>query len=66
MSHSHHRYRDDSLDDRLLERARESALPEVRIVVSTADGRDAGELRARQFAALVRLLRHAVEIRRAT
>lgn len=65
MPHSNQRHRDDSLDDHLLERARESARPEVRIVVSTADGHDAGDLRARQLAALVRLLRHAVEIRRA-
>jgi hypothetical protein len=54
------------LDEDLLDRARESARgPKVNIVLSTAQGRDVGELRSKQLAAIVRLLRHAVEIRRA-
>ena len=67
MPHPDPRHRDDAdLDEDLLDRARESARgPKVNIVLSTAHGRDVAELRSKQLAAIVRLLRHAVEIRRA-
>jgi hypothetical protein len=65
--HPEPRHRDGAeLDEDLLDRARESARgPKVNIVLSTAQGRDVAELRSKQLAAIVRLLRHAVEIRRA-
>ena len=56
------------LDADLLSRARSAnhvGGPTVRMVVSTSHTADAAELRARQVAALVRLLRQAVELRRA-
>jgi len=58
---------DPQLATDLVDRIRETANrgPAVEIVVATAHGRDADELRSRQLAAIVRLLRHAVEIRRA-
>jgi len=58
---------DPELAADLFDRVREAVdrAPAVEIVVATAHGRDAAELRSRQLAAIVRLLRHAVEIRRA-
>ena len=56
------------LDADLLSRARSASdvgRPTVRTVVSTADPAEAAQLRARQVSALVRLLRQAVELRRA-
>lgn len=70
MPHSQPRHEDGTdLEADLLDRARETAeggrAPLVEIVIATAHGRDAAELRSKQLAAIVRLLRHAVEIRRA-
>jgi len=67
MPHPDPRHRDGAgLDEDLLDRARERARgPKVNIVLSTAQGRDVAELRSKQLAAIVRLLRHAVEIRHA-
>jgi hypothetical protein len=67
VPHPDPRHRDGAdVDEDLLDRARESARgPKVNIVLSTTQGRDVGELRSKQLAAIVRLLRHAVEIRRA-
>ena len=58
---------DSELAADLVDRVREAVdrAPAVEIVVTAAHGRDAAELRSRQLAAIVRLLRHAVEIRRA-
>ena len=58
---------DPELAADLVDRIRKTANrgPTVEIVVATADGRDAAELRSKQLAAIVRLLRHAIEIRRA-
>ena len=58
---------DPQLAADLVDRVRETthSRPAVAIVIATARGRDAAELRSRQLAAIVRLLRHAVEIRRA-
>jgi hypothetical protein len=58
---------DPQLAADIVDRVRETAdrRPMVEIVVATAHGRGAAELRSRQLAAIVRLLRHAVEIRRA-
>ena len=68
MPHSHSPHQDGAdLEADLVGRVRETAEggPAVEIVVATAHGCDAGELRSNQLAAIVRLLRHAVEIRRA-
>ena len=68
MPPSHPRRRDDAdLETDLIDRVRQTAEsgPTVTIVLSTTDGHDADELRCRQLTAIVRLLRHAVEIRRA-
>ena len=67
MPRSRSRHQDGAdLEADLVGRVRETAegRPAVEIVVATAHGRDA-ELRSKQLAAIVRLLRHAVEIRRA-
>ncbi len=68
MSRSHSRHQDGAdLEADLIDRVRETvdSRPAVEVVVATADGHDVAELRSRQLAAIVRLLRHAVEIRRA-
>ena len=69
MPHPHSRRRNDgALEADLLGRARRVgktvAPPTVETKVSIADAR-AAELHARQIAAIVRLLRQAVELRRA-
>lgn len=66
MPHSHPRDQHGAnLEADLVDRVRETAegRPAVEIAVATAHGSDA-ELRSRQLAAIVRLLRHAVEINR--
>ncbi len=66
MPRSRSRHQDGAdLEADLVDRIRETAegRPAVEIAVATAHGRDA-ELRSRQLAAIVRLLRHAVEINR--
>jgi len=68
MPHPHRRRHCSDLDADLLGRARRAgkmvAPPTVETIVSIADAR-AAELHARQIAAIVRLLRQAVELRRA-
>lgn len=64
MPHAHQRRHHDELDRDLAERLRELGRPRVETLVRIADPAEADELRVRQRAAIVRLLRQAVELRR--
>lgn len=63
VPHAHQRRHHDGLDGDLAERLRELGRPHVETIVRIADPAEAEELRVRQRAALVRLLRQAVEMR---
>jgi hypothetical protein len=66
VPHAHQRRHHDDLDRDLAECLRELDRPRVETIVSIADPAEASELRVRQRAAIVRLLRQAVELRRVT